>query len=147
MDQIVVMKTFDETHSFENVYNEIECMKELEHPEETLSYVDLNDDIKPFGEHAYLVVMSDVSQSIEECDVEVEACISIESVNLFQNVVQDYTFSLQQNNILLYTYVEENSSMGIMESLVSTNAAVEAGFEVQKFAKHVVGDSSMCIIH
>ena len=46
-----------------------------------------------------------------------------------------------------YTHVEENSCMGIMESLVSTNAVVEAGFEVQKFAKHVVGDNSMCIIH
>ena len=30
----------------------------------------------------YLVVMSDVSkESIEECDVEVEACTSVESVN------------------------------------------------------------------
>ena len=37
--------------------------------------------------------------------------------------------------------------MGIMESLLSTNAAVEACGEVQKFAKHVVGDNSMCFIH
>ena len=67
MDQNVIMKTFDETRSFENVYNEMECMKESEYPKETLSYVDLNDDIKPFGEHTHLVVMSNVSkESIEE---------------------------------------------------------------------------------
>ena len=50
----------------------MECMKDYEHLQETLSDVDLNDDIKPFGEHAYLVVMFDVSkESIEEC----EACL------------------------------------------------------------------------
>ena len=38
--------------------------------------------IKPFGELAYLVVMLDLSKEpMEECDVEVEACTSVESVN------------------------------------------------------------------
>ena len=46
-----------------------------------------------------------------------------------------------------YTHVEENNDIGIMECLVSTNIAPEAGVEVQKFAKHVVGDNSMCFIH
>ena len=50
--------------------------------------------------------------------------------NLFQTALQDYTFSLQGNNSLLYTHVEENSGGGIMEGLVSTNAATEAGVEV-----------------
>ena len=84
--------------------------------------------IKPFGELAYLVVMLDLSKEpMEECDVEVEACINVEgsevmeskSVSLFQNVVQNYTFSLQQNNSLQYTHVEENNRMCIKESLMS----------------------------
>ena len=56
-------------------------------------------------------------------------------------------FSLQQNNSLFYTHVQENNCMGIMESLVSTNATIEASIEVQKFVAHVVGDNSICIIH
>ena len=64
-----------------------------------------------------------------------------------QNAVPDYTFCLQQNNSLMYTHVEENNCMGIMESSVSTNATDGIGVEVQKIAKHVVGDNSMCIIH
>ena len=51
-------------------------------------------------------------------------------------------FSLQQNNSLFYTHVQENNCMGIMERLVSINVAMD----VQKFAKHVEGDYSMCII-
>ena len=56
-------------------------------------------------------------------------------------------FLLQENNISFYTHVEENSGMGIMEYLVSTNVAAEAGVEIQKSAKQVVGDKSMCFIH
>ena len=37
-----------------------------------------------------------------------------------------------------YTHVEENSCMGVMESLVSMNAVAEAGGAIQKFAKHIV---------
>ena len=47
----------------------------------------------------------------------------------------------------MYTHVDENSYTSIMESLMSTNATVEAGVEVQKFAKHVVGDKSMSFVH
>ena len=94
-----------------------------------------------------------MKESIEECDAKVEACITVEgseditskSVNLFQNAVQDYTFSLQKNNSLQYTHVEENSCMVIMESLVSRNAASEDGAKV-KIAKRVGGDNAKCII-
>ena len=99
----------------------------------------LNEDIMPFGEPTYLVVMFDVSkESKEEFDAEVEACIIVEgsedikskSMNLFQNATQDYTFFLQQNNSLQYTHVEENNCTGIMESSVSRNATIEASVEV-----------------
>ena len=73
--------------------------------------------------------------NVEECDA---TYLSVEFVKLFRNAIQGYTFSLHQNNSLLYTHVERNSCMGIMKSLVSSNVGTKACVEVQKFAKHVV---------
>ena len=59
--------------------------------------------------------------------------------NLSQTATRHYTFSLRGNNSLLYTHVEENSGMGIMEGLMSTNATPK---EVKTIIlKQVIGPS------